>query len=296
MKKETKLSCILCLLLILWGHSLWSQELQLAGFNFTRFPGAEVADAPLNQKIEVNEYNFFVNLPKQLKNEKTIVLNGLQYKLTTPFADNDLALGIDGQNLHLIGYRLTVLHQLKKDWSLIAMINPTLSSTFNVPLEGDDLLVNGTIQAVRKKSDRFHYGGGLLVTSRFGNPILLPTIQLKWKSEKSQFHVFLPRSITYDRYYKRFTAGIHAVVDGSLYNVNFELNAEPVDKVAYTRVTAGPKFSYRLGKILQLEASGGVVAGRSVELQSEVFEDRTNNVDSGAFFQFGISLVPPVKE
>lgn len=296
MKKRSNLKGLLCLLIILYGTSLRSQDLQLAGFSFTRFPGAEVVDSPINQEIEVNEYNFFVNLPRQLKNDKTVVLNGLRYKLVTPFISNDVSIGVNGENFHLISYTLTVLHKLKKDWSILAMVNPTLSSTFNTSLEGDDWLVNGTLQAIKEKSNGFSYGGGVLVTSRFGNPILLPTLQFKWKKERSQFHIFLPQSIKYDRYFGDFTAGLQVVVDGSLYNVNFDVDAEPVDKVAYTRVIVGPKFSYRVGKALQLGASGGITAARSVELQSEVFEDRTNDVETGAFFQFGIAIVPPRQE
>ena len=71
------------MLLLLSSSQVMSQDIQLAGLNYTKFSNAEVLDSPLHQKVEVSEYNFFLNLPKPLKNDKTILINGLQYRLAT---------------------------------------------------------------------------------------------------------------------------------------------------------------------------------------------------------------------
>lgn len=288
---------IVCGLLLLGSSPALAQDLQLAGASFTRFPTADIAGSPRNPQVEVNEYDFFLNLPKQLKNEKTILIHGLQYRLVTPFADNDLNLGLDGQNLHLIGYRLIVLHPLANEWKVLVLLNPTLSSTFNTALEGDDFLFNGMLQFVKKKSDRFSYGGGVAYTSRFGEPIPIPTLQLTFSSKNSKLQVLLPRRIAYDRYFGKFTAGLLVAVSGSRYNVNYtRTNAfdviEPVDKLAYTRVVFGPSLGYRMGKI-QLEASGGITVARQVELQGGLFEDENYDIANGPFFRLGIAILPP---
>ncbi|UII31451.1 DUF6268 family outer membrane beta-barrel protein [Fulvivirga ulvae] len=298
MRSNKTLWSTVCVLLLLSGSQVMSQEIKLAGFSFTRFPGAAVKGSPLNREIEVNEYNFFVNFPKRLEDEKTVLINGLQYKLITPFADNDVTIGIDGQNLHLVCYRLTVLRALSNNWSLFVSLSPTLSSTFNTRLEKEDFLFNGILHFVKKKSDHFSYGGGIALTARFGNSIPIPTVQLTYKSEKGKLQVFLPRHITYDRYFGKLTAGLKVEVDGSLYNVNYTRisppdELQPVNKVGYTRVIFGPHINYRVGKFIQLEASGGMTAGQSVELQSELFSDDKYDVDNGAFLRFGISILPP---
>ncbi|TRX54887.1 hypothetical protein FNH22_19225 [Fulvivirga sp. M361] len=292
---------IVCGLLLLSSLPTWSQDLQLAGISFTRFPGAQITDSPLDQEVEVNEYNFFLNLPKRLKNEKTILINGLQYRLVTTFTDNNLNLGLDEQHLHLIGYRVMAFHPLANNWSALVSLNPTLSSTFNTALEWDDFLFNGLLQFVKKKSDRLSYGGGIAFTSRFGEPILIPTLQLTIRSENSKFQVLLPRNITYDRFFGRFTAGLQMAASGSRYNVNYSrtnfLNAtEPVDKLVYTRVIIGPSLSYRIGKVIQLEASGGVSVARRVELQGSLFDDDNYDIANSQYFRFGIAIIPPEKE
>ncbi|MEQ8471514.1 MAG: DUF6268 family outer membrane beta-barrel protein [Marinoscillum sp.] len=288
---------ILCGLLLLISTPSMSQDLQLAGFSFTRLPGAEVMNVPQHQEVEVNEYNFFLNLPKQLKNEKTLLINGFQYRLVTPFMDNDLNLGIDGKNLHLIGYRLTVLHQLSNDWKVLVSLNPTLSSTFNTSLEKDDFLMNGALLFTKKMSDQFSYGGGIAYLSSFGEPRFIPTLQVTLTSEKSKLHLLLPRRITYDCYFGKFTVGLKAEASGSRYNVNYTRtnpfnDTELADMLIYSRVVLGPSLKYCVGKHIELEVSGGMAVARKMELQGDLFEDAHYNTASGPFFSFGISIVP----
>lgn len=291
----------ICGLLLLNGSTVMSQDLQLAGLSYTRFSNAEVLDSPLNQNVEVNEYNFFVNLPKTLKNENTILINGLQYRLATPFLDNDLNLGLKGQQLHVIGYRFTALHQLEHKWRVLVSLNPTLSSTFNTALEGDDFLLNGTLHFVKEKSDRFAYGGGIALTSSYGLPRLIPTLQLTFRSENARFEILLPRHITYDYYFKKITVGLQMAVSGSRYNANYSrvnsLNEiKQVDKLSYTRVIVGPTINYRIGSFIQLEASGGITIARRVGLQDDSLDYENYDIANRPFFQFGIVIVPPKKD
>jgi hypothetical protein len=296
-----KILNVICGLLLLSSSPIMSQNLQLAGFSYKRFPGAEIKDSPFDHDMEVNEYNFFLNLPKQLKNEKTLLINGFQYRLVTPFLDNDLNLGIDGKNLHLIGYRLTVLHQLSNDWKVLVSLNPTLSSTFNTSLEKDDFLMNGALLFTKKMSDQFSYGGGIAYMSSFGEPGWIPAIQLTYSTENDKLQVLLPRHITYDHSFGKFRAGLKAEVSGSRYNVNYTRtnlhnDTEPVDMLVYSRIALGPSLKYCVGKHIELEASGGVAVARRMELQGNLFDDAQYDTANGSFFSFGISIVPYKKE
>jgi len=276
-----------------------AQNFQLAGFSFTRMPGAQIIDSPENQVIKTNEYNFFVNIPLSLKNEKTIFINGIQYKAVTPFSENDL-ISIDGQNLHLISYRFTVVQAFKKNWLGALVINPTLSSTFNSMLERDDLIMSGAIQFSKQKSDNFSYGFGIARTTRFGELLILPTLDLTKKFKKSTLRIALPRHVLFDYNFGKVDAGFQVALDGSEYNVNHsELNeaneGEPVDKFAYSRILLGPKIGYHLKGMIRLEVSGGIVSNRSIELNGELFRNEIFEVAGAPFFQFGIVLIPPKK-
>ncbi len=276
-------------------------QLKLVDVSYSYFPSSEIEDTPLNQEVELSEYNFALSFPKKLKNDKTVLINGLQYKLVTPSSEHDFDL-ITGsrQNLHFIGYRLMVIHQMANNWRFLLLANPSLSSTFNTGLESDDFLFNGSLQFIKKKSERFSYGGGLVFTSRFGNPMFLPALQLVFTQPKSELKIILPNRITYERFYGKLTPGLQMAVDGSNYNYNFNRindnnELELVSSFGYTRVVVGPTVKYHIGKMIQIEASGGLVVARRLELQGDTFENEQFNVENGAFFQLGISLVSPKK-
>ena len=288
--------------LLLWmfiatGSQVMSQDFQLAGLSVTRFPGAEITGSSSNQEIEVNEYNFFLNLPMQLNKEKTTLINGFQYKLVTLFTDGGANSGLDDEHLHLISYRLTVLHQLANEWTMFISLNPTLSSTFNTQPEGEDALFNGAFLLMKKKSERFTYGGGIAYIANFGEPALVPTLQLTLSSENDRLSILLPRRVTYDRYFGKFSAGVQVSAGGSYYNINHEVTGtnndlEFIEKLAYSRVLLGPVLSYRLGESIKLETTGGIVIARKADLQGEPSNEENYEIANGPFFKVGIVLVP----
>lgn len=298
-KKPSKGSILFILVLSL--HYATFGQVEFAGFSYSHFPSSVIGEDPSIQEVELSEYNFFLNLPKKLKNNKTILVNGLQYKLVTPSSDDNFDL-ITGsrQEFHVIGYQLIILHQMANNWQFQLMANPSLSSAFNTDLENDDFLFNGTIQFIKQKSDGFSLGGGIVFTSRFGKPRFLPALQLTVANSRSELKVFLPSQITYERFYGKVTAGLQIAVDGSRYNYNvYRINdndeLELVSNLGYTRTVVGPTLKYRIGKMIQLEASGGLVVSRRIELQGDEFDNEIFDIENGPFFQTGISLVLPKK-
>lgn len=296
----SKSTGLLFWVLLVTGSQAISQDFQLSGFSVTGFSETEITGTSSSQKIQVNEYNFFLNLPVQFNRERTTLINGFQYNLVTLFMDDDANSGLDEEHLHLISYRLTALHQLTNNWTMFISLNPTLSSAFNTRLEGEDVLFNGALLLMKKKLERFTYGGGIAYISSFGEPTLVPTLKLTLNSKNDRLDVFLPRRITYDRYFGKFTAGMQVSASGSYYNINKAVtstdnNYELFNKLAYSRILLGPVLSYRLGKNLKLETTGGIVITRKADLQGEPFNEENYEIANGPFFKAGIVLVPPQK-
>lgn len=295
-----KSTVLLLWVFLLTGSQAISQDFQLSGVSVAQFPEAQITGSSSKEEIVVNEYNFFLNLPVKLNKDKTTLINGFQYKLVTLYADGGVNSGLDEERLHLISYRLNVLHQLANKWTMFISLNPTLSSTFNTQLEGEDALFNGAFILMKKKSDWFSYGGGVAYTASFGEPTFVPTVQLTLSSENDRLNVLLLRRITYDRYFGKFTAGVQASVGGSYYNINHEVTGtnndlEFIEKLVYSRVLLGPVLRYRLSENIKLETTGGIVIARKADLQGEPFNEENYEIANGFFFKVGIVLVPPQK-
>lgn len=297
MARTVKLLCFLSLFVFL-NVSLKAQDLKLAGFSVSNFTAAEIKDAPLDQEAGFTEYDFFLNLPVPLRKGKMILVNGLQYQLVSSSIDADDIPALDDQNLHRLGYSLTVIHELGNDWRFIGQANPVISSTLNTQLESDDLLFNGALQFVKFHSNTLNYGFGVARTARFGNPVFLPVLQFGLKTGNSSLHLVLP-SIAYYKYqFGDLRAGFQFSADGSQYNANFADNdeteaTEPIDALAYKRIMFGPTLEYRVGRLIQIEASAGFVASRSVEVRGDLFNDDTIEIKNSPFIQIGLSIMPP---
>lgn len=277
---------------------LSAQDLDLAGFSYTRLPAADVVDSPANQRAETNELNVFLNIPIPLKNKKTILIHGLQYRRVTPAIENDRNGTIDGQTLHLASYRLMLVHKLKPDWTAMFIVNPTFSSTFNTPLERDDVIGNGVIQFVRRLPNGLSYGFGVARTARFRQVLIVPTLQLTKEYQHSTLQVFLPRQVSFDYHFRTFDLGVQFSLSGSEYNANYTVmdasnNEVSVDKLAYNRILLGPTFSYPINDLLRFDVFGGLVANRTIELRDGPGIDNTLNIESAPFFEVGISLGLP---
>lgn len=273
-----------------------SQELKLAGVNFTYFPQASV-DEELNNnpQFTLSESKFFVNLPKPLKNGKTIIINGIDYSLLSVNAENNAGGELEFDNLHTIGYRLAVVQELKNNWRGIISLMPTLSSSFNDELEGDDFLFNAVIQFVKEKSETFSYGFGVIFTSRFGEPLVLPSLSLLKETDRQKLEILLPTFLSYHLLRGNVAFGLKLAVSGSRYNTGFGVEGDVnipqlIDQIQYSRGTFGPDISYRLNSLILLELSGGMTFNRTFEITQIGLADLDYSIENGPFIQFGISL------
>lgn len=274
-----------------------SQEFKLAGFSWGYYPSSPVKESQFNQEVQLNEYEVFFNLPKKLKNNKTIFINGLSYAAVAPKADNDSLQNIDGLNLQVLGYKFMSIHKMRASWSGVIVINPALASAFNGPLEEDDFIFSTALYAFNKKSDRFTYGFGLARSFRFGNPIFLPIFKTTAKLKKHNIDLFFPQHLKYEYHLGKLEIGLSMRVNGSLFNTNY-LNvgsADVVDKIAYSRILLGPTVEYKIGRMVKLSAQAGLAAARSMVLQNTMIDDIDLDVENGPFFGISINIIAPDK-
>jgi hypothetical protein len=192
------------------------------------------------------------------------------------------------------------MQKFKNGWGILVSLNPTLSSAFSATLEGDDFLLNGALQIFKRKSENLSYGVGVAYLPTFGQPGFIPTVQIRFKSENDQLQVLLPRHFTYDHYFGKLTAGLRMEASGSRYNVNYTRTnfpdvIDPVNRLTYSRISLGPSISYRVGKVILLEVSGGITVARRVEFQGNLVEDDNYEISNGPFFRFGVAIVAPKK-
>jgi len=280
-----------------------AQDFKLIGVNYTRFFPAEIKNEEFTPRVEVDELTAFASLPIQLKNEKTVLINGFQYTLVASTTESDTSISFDERDLHQIGYRFSVFHkfqkkQSKKYYGLLASFLPNISSTLGQPLQWDDFIFNGTMQFNRVISDSLSYGVGIVGTTRFGSPRVLPTLQMQYVTAKSRLLFVLAIFVLYERFFGKWGLGLQASVNGSYYNAETAITTSdgrmlPVDHIGYTRVLLAPRVTYPVYKYLQAEFVVGMTVARRFELESESADDQFERIRNAPFFRLGLYIIPP---
>ncbi|NQX86205.1 MAG: hypothetical protein HRT67_09930 [Flavobacteriaceae bacterium] len=232
---------------------------------------------------------------KQLKNKKWLLANKLLYtyfKYDAKSAFNGFDIN---ENFHSISYSLGVIRILPKRWKLIVLLSPTLASDFQESLSRNDLISQGSIIATKRASPYFEYGFGLTYTTRFGNPTVLPLVNLTYKKGDWHTKAVLPAYITHYYVFNENTKlGFRVAAYGNLYNATIENNstAFELNRVGYSRINIGPDFQTKLFRDFYMNLGAGISTRNVLEIQDDDLNTIIDvDVDEKFFFNIGVKLL-----
>jgi hypothetical protein len=250
----------------------------------------------------LQEFGAFLNFPLTLQKDRTILINGLTYaQLKSASYNLEILNNNDNKNdVYTITYGLTLYHKLNQTWNILLNVKPTLASDFEEKLSSDDFLVQGAALAIKDFSDNFNLGGGLIFTTQYGVPFLLPSLQLYYKFDKHDFRAFLPSNIIYLYRFghsESLKMGFRAAFNGGYFNVtsNQEVNvtAGSIDKIIYSRLNIGPIINYELTNKIQIDFWGGYTTARKYRFTDFDENEYILDLNGGPFFRVGIYIVSP---
>lgn len=276
-----------------------AQDMKLAGVEYAYYPEVQLADDASGYEVAFQEFAAFVNFPKVMNNHRTILVNGVNYGFVqSTFSNEDLGTE-NSQFFHRMVYSFMAVHRWEGAWMLSVRLAPTLATDFKDPLSRDDFVLQGSLIASKKSSEFIRWGGGLIYTTRLGQPFLLPAMQFRYKEGRHSLNVFLPAFIDYVYALgteERFQAGFRIGVNGANFNASMDQNAGlDVDRLNYVRVNLGPKMIYRITNMIQMEAFGGLSTKRMYRFESMQGSTYDYDSKSGAFLNVALVIVPPGK-
>jgi hypothetical protein len=286
-------------LLILFSQIVSAQDIRLAGIEYFNYPKAPVNDNGENYKSSFQELGAFAAYPKQSKNKKTIVVNGIQYALVETSVTNNATAITNDRDFHLIAYNFSIIQKLNNNWKLAATLSPTLASDFKSKLSGDDFFMQGSLVAIKKLSDYTSIGAGVTYTTKLGQPLWLPAVHFRYYKNRHKLNMLLPSIADYAYQLDqkdKLNAGFRASLNGANFHVtdNNINSSVDVNKLRYSRINLGPLISYKISKMIMLEATGGISTARKyqfLDVKGNTYSFNSNNV---GFFNIGLAIVPPV--
>lgn len=275
-------------------QNAYSQDFELAGIRYINYPRSRVNNQA-NSEFAVQELGAFFNIPMVFKNKKTALVNGLGYaSVNVNFQTTTMLTLPPSTRLQALTYRLMLLHQTKTKWWLAGIFEPTLASDFKSALSGDDLVVQSMVLAIKQLNKNFHLGAGLAYTTRFGKPMVVPLLPIKFKSGRHRINATLPVKLLYAYTpFAGFDIGLKAVVNGASFNVTGYSTANvEINKINYTRANLGPVVYYRPRKFVTIEIAGGLNTNRNLQIVDVYNRNFSNTTSTEGFLNVGLVIKP----
>lgn len=280
-----------------------AQEIKLAGIDYFNYGKAPLkSDGPAEGNISFQEFTVYANYVKRLKNNKTIMINGVRYGWVQPTLQAPDATVSNAVHFHSIIYNLRLIHSLKNNWTAGLVLTPTLASDFKSALSGDDFVMQGAVTLTKKLKEKTYIGAGLAYTTSLGVPVPLPVFIYLHHTGRHSFHIFLPSVASYnytiDRS-KKLKAGLRFGINGAYFNYSGTdaiAGQHAADKINYSRGNFGPTISYKITSFLQLEGFGGISTMRHYRYQDVSGNEIKFDSQASSFFNIGITLVPPERK
>jgi hypothetical protein len=282
------------LLLIIYlfsiGNFVYAQTPELFKVAYSYLPEQTIKESNDSVKASFSEFETSFLTPIKA-GDKLLLLVGATYRMVFPLSTiNELET-----RLYFIAMRLSAIFNIDEKQRLIGMVIPAISSTLQGALTGDDFLTQASLGYYRDVSKRFNYGVGVIYTSRFGSPLVLPLIALNHKREKVRYAITLPVFLQATwAYNKNLNYGIKFSVNGSQYNPaqDAQFNAISIDDVNFSRVLFGPELGIRLKGPVYLTLYGGISFRRVFKFNSNSGPDQDLGLNDGAFVSAKISIKP----
>lgn len=272
------------------------QDLNLLEFSYSNYPTTDIPESPFNETASIQEYQVALRVPMVLKDKKWILLHSGVYGIVLPDVEPN-TVGED-QNLHFIGYSLTVIKPLNEKRQLIGVIQPAISSQLDQKLSRDDFLYLGILALSTTVNENTRWMARIAFTSRFGRPLVIPLIGFDKKWSRSKLSILLPNKaewywISKDEAWEN---GPKMVLNGSQFKLATGTRT-PYDNVHFSMVNLGLSINRALGKKgLFLNAFSGVAAGRTYNIISDIVPDLDFSSDPGPVISFGLFFRPSLGE
>lgn len=272
-----------------------AQDLKLLEITSNYYPGAKVKDSPGAAEATYKEFGIGLKLPVVVKKQKTILLNAFNYSYVNPEFTNSLGSGREGK-LHFVSYSLSLIQILNEKLKLIVSAMPAISSDLEVSISSDDFLFLGSAFLSKRVSDNFSWGLGLAYTTRFGEPLVLPMVEIKHENERFKFAARIPSKIEalWSSKSGKVSYGVKAAVNGSQFNLTSD-SSNPVGNIRFSRINLGPVVNYQIKGPVYFTAFTGISMNRKYEIKSDLLGDLDFNSENGLFVSAGLFLAPQKK-
>ncbi len=294
---KTRIYTILFLLMVSFQMKA-QEEFNMAGITYTFNPAVSLENPsnPQLQETEINlsEFKAFFLAPIRLKNDKTILLAGIDYTfLGGPLNDlpNDRSVSA---NLHALKFTAGINQKLNEKWAVRAILSPTIASDFSGSLQSDAFTLQASGLVRHIASNDLKYGLGAAYTNGFGEPKLVPIAEFVYRKGNFDVLVIAPIQAAVRYRINKLALGFRVDLQGNEYALNVEdtsSNVGQVESVKFSRYNIGPTVATDLSESIRLQLSAGISIKRKLTATDINGDTEDYGLENGAFLRASFLLI-----
>jgi hypothetical protein len=282
-------------------HEARKPSMEAMSIQFEVYPSSLVSNpAPgtFEEVLEstINTARFRITFPVILSPPRTVLLGGITYGFLRfdhrNWVSDNAPYG--PQEFHDLRVELRLRRQLSDAWTMTARVAPGLASDFQ-KVTLDHVNVDGGLVFLRRFSPEFAAGLGAAYLHDFGEPLVLPLLQVNWTPSGKDYMVeaILPRSLAvWWQYRPAVRLGLVGGVQGNRYRIGEPLPLREDATLKFSMGTLGPAIDVDMGRGgTHFDAAAGFSFARQFELRDEGGDAmRTLDLEAGLFLRAGLSF------
>ena len=266
------------------------RKFPVLSFDYTSYSRSGFEYGDTNAKISMNEFNGVLQYSIKLKDKKTYLLNRFHFNSISINQDDISRTGIINPDHYSFTVGVGLIQVLRNRWKIIGTLNPTYASDGHNSLSMDDILLQASLLASKRKTPNFEYGYGLVATTRFGSQLVIPVVSWTYSKNKWVSTALLPVNATVAYQIKKVDVGLRYTAFGNVYNSkNSDVTDLKLDKLGYSRLNLGPDVLINIYKSLYFNINSGItIRNRLQSFTDEGIQEL--NLAAGNKFFFNVSL------
>ncbi len=202
-------SIILCLILFNINPAVYAQPKPSFSVAYETYPYSKLANPStelfngqknFEQDLEIRVATLFVDAsyPFIFSEGKTVLVNQVEFqRFDLDYKKWNEEQGGTNRIEHAFSvvYSLTLVRQLARNWSLMAVLAPGAASDFRDDVDKNDFSIQAAAIFIKQFSQSFSMGYGLAYSTAFGQAFPFPIIAMDWNNGSNlKFESILPVS------------------------------------------------------------------------------------------------------
>lgn len=255
-------------------------DLQWAIYSPTQF-----AEANFPGTIQLSYLEGKLQFPMRLSDQLTILNHAVSFSAIWPRLSNSIpAYNTDGL-FFSISYEFGYVRKLKRHWTFVTTLKPTLASDFQNSLVSEDFLFQGSLLFSKRKNATTKYGVGLSYNTKFGQAYILPIIQLQRNKSHWTTDLLLPVYVTQWYHLKKSKLGTSFRLIGNSYNYDFpSALGYDLDKLSFSKINASINYQRDLANDWAVQIAVGSSIYNTLEFTNSDGESELNLSPGRDFF------------